>query len=145
MPFAVLLVDDHKIMRDGIKAILSRSEEFRVVGEAESGTDAVQFARRLQPDLILMDIQMPGMDGLVATQHLRTDASFQTVPIIALTALAMPGDEARCLHAGADAYLSKPVSWLDLTAVITARLDQHRLGMAALPSATVPASASKLG
>ena len=52
MPFDVLLVDDHKIMRDGIKAILSRSPDFRVVGEAESGPDALQQVKRLQPDVI---------------------------------------------------------------------------------------------
>src|SRR5580692_5275290 len=60
MPLDVLLVDDHKIMRDGIKAILSRGNEFRVVGEAENGAEAVQFCKRLRPHLVLMDIGLPG-------------------------------------------------------------------------------------
>jgi len=67
MAFTVLLVDDHKIMRDGIKAILSRGEEFRVVGEAESGPDAVQSVKRHHPDLVLMDIGLPGLNGVETT------------------------------------------------------------------------------
>ena len=62
MPLDVLLVDDHKIMRDGIKAILSRGDEFRVVGEAENGADAVQFTKRLRPHMVLMDIGLPGLE-----------------------------------------------------------------------------------
>src|ERR1700674_307609 len=67
MPFAVLLVDDHKIMRDGIKAILNRSTEFRVAGEAENGTDAVQFVKKFHPQLVLMDIGLPGLNGVETT------------------------------------------------------------------------------
>ncbi|MEO8027499.1 MAG: response regulator transcription factor [Bryobacteraceae bacterium] len=67
MAFQVLLVDDHKIMRDGIKAILSRGDEFQVVAEAENGPDAVQLARKLRPDLIIMDIGLQGLNGVEAT------------------------------------------------------------------------------
>jgi two-component system, NarL family, response regulator DegU len=70
MIFDVLLVDDHKIMRDGIKAILGRGEEFRVVGEAENGTDAVQFVKRSRPDLVLMDIGLPGLSGVETTAEI---------------------------------------------------------------------------
>ncbi len=63
MPFDVLLVDDHKIMRDGLRAILKQSGEFHVVAEAETGADAIQLARKLKPHLILMDISLPGMSG----------------------------------------------------------------------------------
>src|ERR1700679_1965219 len=59
MPISVLLVDDHKIMRDGIKAILGRAEEFRVVGEAETGTDAVTVVKKNRPDMVLIDILRP--------------------------------------------------------------------------------------
>jgi NarL family two-component system response regulator LiaR len=70
MPFNVLLVDDHKIMRDGIRAILTRGEEFRVVGDAENGPDAVQCVKRLRPDLVLMDIGLPGLSGVETTAEI---------------------------------------------------------------------------
>ena len=70
MAYDLLLVDDHKIMRDGIKAILRHVEDFRVVGEAETGVDAVQFCRRSRPDVILMDIGLPGLNGIETTQEI---------------------------------------------------------------------------
>ena len=65
MPHSVLLVDDHKIMRDGIKAILERSEEFQVIGEAENGMDALRLCKSDHPQIILMDIGLPGLNGFV--------------------------------------------------------------------------------
>lgn len=77
---------------------------------ARNGLEAVQMAKQHHPNLILMDIQMPEMDGLAATQCIHADPALQHIPIIALTALAMPGDRDRCLSAGAVDYLTKPVS-----------------------------------
>jgi CheY-like chemotaxis protein len=95
-----------------------------------NGREAVALAKEERPDLILMDIQMPGMDGLAATRRIRADVdpstgirtSLADVPIIALTALAMPGDSDRCLEAGANGYLSKPVNLKELVSVIEAQL-----------------------
>jgi len=91
------------------------------VAVARNGSDALERAKETDPDLILMDIQMPGMDGLEATRRIRADASLANVPIVALTALAMPGDRERCLKAGADDYMSKPVHLKGLLEVIEAQ------------------------
>ena len=71
MGYRVLLVDDHKIMRDGIRAILSRNTEFEIAGEAETGPEALQFARRLRPEIVLMDIGLPGLNGVETTSASR--------------------------------------------------------------------------
>ncbi len=85
---------------------------------ARNGFEAIEQTRAKHPAIILMDIQMPGMDGITAIQHIRTDTDMKTIPIIALTALAMPGDKEKCLTAGADEYLSKPVNLRELCDLI---------------------------
>jgi CheY-like chemotaxis protein len=75
-----------------------------------------------QPDVILMDIQMPVMDGLEATRRIRANAATAEIPVIALTALAMPGDRERCMQSGANAYISKPLRLRDLAEMIEAQL-----------------------
>jgi signal transduction histidine kinase/DNA-binding response OmpR family regulator len=100
-----------------------KSKGYRVV-PAINGYEAIERAQEFKPDLILMDIQMPAMDGLEAIRRLRAMPEFTTAPIIALTALAMPGDRERCLAAGANAYLSKPISLKLLMKEIQALLDR---------------------
>jgi CheY-like chemotaxis protein len=86
---------------------------------ARNGLEAIQMAQQYRPALILMDIQMPEIDGLEATCRIRSDTELSQIPIIALTALAMPGDRDRCLTAGANAYMTKPVSLKQLLTVIS--------------------------
>jgi two-component system, cell cycle response regulator DivK len=86
---------------------------------AEAG---LTMARAEQPDLILMDIQLPGMDGLQATAMLKADESTRSIPVIALTALAMKGDEERIRAAGCDGYIGKPMRYKEFLAAIAARL-----------------------
>jgi CheY-like chemotaxis protein len=92
------------------------------VAVARDGEEAVERAKSFRPDLVLMDVQMPRLDGLAATRRLRDDPAFARTPVVALTALAMPGDEERCREAGADAYLSKPVELKKLIETIAALL-----------------------
>ena len=80
------------------------------------------LAREARPDLILMDIQLPGMDGLEATALLKADEATRGILVIALTALAMKGDEERILAAGCDGYIAKPLDYKDFLATIRARL-----------------------
>src|SRR4026209_1316163 len=87
--------------------------------DAESG---LTLARGEQPELILMDIQLPGMDGLEATRQLKLDEATRGIPVIALTALAMKGGEERILAAGCDGYIAKPLDYKDFLATIRARL-----------------------
>jgi two-component system cell cycle response regulator DivK len=87
--------------------------------DAEAG---LTLARDQQPNLILMDIQLPGMDGLQATALLKRDQATRAIPVIALTALAMKGDEERIRAAGCDGYIAKPLAYRDFLAVISEQL-----------------------
>ncbi|NTU84095.1 MAG: response regulator [Chloroflexales bacterium] len=115
----VLLADDNETNSLVIEDYL-QSHGYAVV-IARNGIEALEQIQIEPPDIVLMDIQMPGMDGLEATRRVRADPGLRALPIIALTALAMPGDRERCLEAGADAYFTKPIS---LRTLLDA-LEQH--------------------
>ncbi|MCG9885486.1 MAG: PAS domain S-box protein [Cyanobacteria bacterium] len=103
----ILIVEDNPANIETVSGYLE-SHGFELL-LADNGKDAIAIAQDERPDLILMDIQMPGMDGLEAIQRIRQIGPCATIPIIALTALAMAGDRQRCLDAGANEYLTKPV------------------------------------
>lgn len=103
--YSILIAEDNPDSRDALRALLE-AYGFRVL-EAENGEEAVTRGRDLRPDLILMDIMMPTMDGLQATRLLRDDAGGRRVPILALTAMA--GSREMALEAGCDDYLLKPI------------------------------------
>ena len=112
----ILLAEDNEINIVTVADYL-QFKGFRIM-VARTGVEALSMAAKQTPDLVLMDIQMPEMDGLEATRRLRAQTATATIPIIALTGLAMPGDQKRCLEAGANDYLSKPVSLKNLVSVI---------------------------
>jgi PAS domain S-box-containing protein len=112
----ILLVDDNPTTIETVSEYL-KVKGYQVI-IAYNGVQAIDQVTTAHPNLILMDIQMPIMDGLEATRRIRANAQMATIPIIALTALAMPGDKERCLEAGVNDYLSKPVSFKALIVAI---------------------------
>ncbi len=117
----ILLAEDNEANIRTVSRYLQRKGYQLIV--ARNGVEAIERTKQERPALILMDIQMPELDGLQAIGRLRADREFAHTPIIALTALAMPGDQERCLAAGANVYLSKPVSLGQLAREIEAQLN----------------------
>ena len=101
----VMIVDDHGIVREGLKMYLSEGDGFEVVGEACNGAEAVEECKRLEPDVVLMDLVMPVMDGAAATARIKSDSP--AVQVIALTSFAADDLVQRALDAGAISYLLK--------------------------------------
>ncbi|GAB4284243.1 MAG: hypothetical protein Fur0025_14830 [Oscillatoriaceae cyanobacterium] len=120
----ILLAEDNEANINTVSSYLS-AKGYRLI-VAKTGEEALLLAESAQPDLILMDIQMPGMDGLEAIKQIRSQPTLVDLPIIALTALAMTDDQERCLAAGANHYLSKPVKLKQLVASIQQLLVNQR-------------------
>ncbi|MEH1924462.1 response regulator [Nostoc sp.] len=112
----ILLTEDNQANIDTMSGYLESRGYHLIL--ANNGQQAIDLVRVQRPDLIVMDIQMPGMDGLEAMRCIRNEQQFLNIPIIALTALAMPGDRETCLAAGANEYLTKPVKLKQLVATI---------------------------
>ena len=116
----VLVIEDNATnMKLAITLLQSAGHSVLSAQDAETG---LTLARAEQPALILMDIQLPGMDGLEATTLLKSDAATSTIPVIALTALAMKGDEERIRSAGCDGYIAKPMRYQEFLATIATQL-----------------------
>jgi two-component system cell cycle response regulator DivK len=117
---SVLIIEDNPSnMALAEFLLLSAGHTVLKATDAEAG---LTLARDEQPHLILMDIQLPGMDGLSATAILKKDDATRTIPVIALTALAMKGDEERIRAAGCDGYIAKPIRYQEFLAAIATRL-----------------------
>jgi DNA-binding NarL/FixJ family response regulator len=105
MPIKVLVVDDHALLREGIRCLLKAQDGIEVVGEAADGGEAIREAKRLSPDVVLMDVSLPGMDGIAAAQALVQSAP--GVQVLMLSMHESPDVVLRALEAGARGYLSK--------------------------------------
>lgn len=115
-PVRVLLVEDHALMRRGMKGQFALEAGFDVVGEAIDGAQAIQLAAQLEPDVVLMDIDLPVMDGITATQRIKSARI--TTRILALSAFDNDTQVTGMLAAGADGYCLKSIEWEQLIAVI---------------------------
>ena len=116
----ILVVEDNPTnMKLAVMLLAKVGHSVISAADAEVG---LALARSERPDLILMDIQLPGMDGLAATALLKADEATRGIPVIALTALAMKGDEERIRAAGCDGYVAKPLAYKEFLAVIEAQL-----------------------
>ena len=124
-PLHILIAEDNEANRQ-VYAAYFLPRPCRVT-YATNGREAIDLALTSRPDLILMDVHMPVLDGLEATRQLRADPRTEGLPIVAVTALAMPEDRLRCLEAGANAYLTKPINLRELSRTIARFAPAHRL------------------
>lgn len=112
----ILVIEDQEDNRRILRDLLTNSD-FEVI-EAATGTDGVRVAESHHPDLILMDIQLPGIDGYEATRQIKANPDLQKIPIIVVTSYALSGDDVKAFEAGCDAYVTKPFSPRNLLAKI---------------------------
>ena len=116
MSIRVLLVDDENLVRSGFRLILEAESDIEVVGEASNGAEAVEAAAKLDPDVVLMDVQMPGMNGLAATQEIAALGRPETCRVIILTTFELDEYVYAALRAGASGFLLKRAPAADLVA-----------------------------
>ncbi len=123
MSATVLVIEDNALNLKLVRDVLGHAGyRVLVAGDAERG---IAMARAERPDLVLMDVQLPDIDGLEALRRLRADERTAAIPVLAVTAQAMQGDRERFLAAGFDGYLSKPVNIADLVATVQRYCDGH--------------------
>jgi two-component system cell cycle response regulator DivK len=118
----VLAIEDHEDNRRILRDLLT-SVGYELI-EAATGEEGIALAETERPDLILMDIQLPGLDGYETTRRIKANPALQRVPIIAVTSYALSGDDVKALAAGCDAYVTKPFSPRELLAKIRQFLPQ---------------------
>lgn len=121
-----MLVEDNPVNRR-LAEFLLRAKGFTVI-EVSTGEEALQTARGEQPDLIIMDLQLAGMDGFTATRKLKADPATRHIPVIAMTAYAMSGDRERALEVGCDGYITKPIDTREFPLTIERHLTSRERG-----------------
>jgi CheY-like chemotaxis protein len=124
IPATLLLCDDEASLRMLVRATLE-SDEYTIV-EASDGEESLDLARTLRPDIVVLDMMMPGRSGLDVLRELRSDSELASVPVVILSARARPADRESALEAGADRYLAKPFSPLELISIVEELLTQER-------------------
>ncbi len=116
MTIKIILADDHNVLREGLKSLLNQQQDFEVIGEADNGRDAVRLTKKLEPDIVVLDIGMPNMNGIQATQHIVAE-----VPDTKVLALSMHSDHqfvVKMLQAGASGYMLKDCAYEELISAV---------------------------
>ncbi|MFN3004279.1 response regulator transcription factor [Mycolicibacterium wolinskyi] len=116
MTTTVLLVDDHPVVREGLRGMIDAEDDLEVIGEAASGAEAITMAESLRPDVVLMDLRMPGVDGVAATERIL--ASSVSTRVVVVTTYESDADILRAVEAGAAGYLLKDASRAQLAAAV---------------------------
>ena len=111
----ILVVEDTE---DNFDLIQDALEEAHDLVHARTGQEGLALAKTIRPDLILLDMRLPGMNGWEVARHLKTDRGLAAIPLIAVTAHAMTGDRKKCLDAGCDDYIAKPITVRDLVSLV---------------------------
>jgi len=136
---SAIIADDHRIMREGLRSLLEKSGRFECIAEADDGYQAVKLARELHPDIVIMDIAMPNMNGIEATRQIKTE--LPEVEVIVLSMHATKNYVSQVLQAGASAYLLKDSAFEELS---TALLAISRGGMYLSPAIAKAAALANL-
>ena len=110
MPISVAIVEDNVEICEMLTRTVERASSLRFLQSFSSGEEALEKLPALKPDVVIMDIQLPEVSGLEVTKWLKQDESLRAIPVIAVTAFAMKGDEERIREGGCEAYISKPIS-----------------------------------
>jgi len=116
MTIKIILADDHNVLREGLKSLLNQQQDFEVIGEADNGRDAVRLTKKLEPDIVVLDIGMPNMNGIQATEHIVAE-----VPDTKVLALSMHSDHqfvVKMLQAGASGYMLKDCAYEELISAV---------------------------
>jgi two-component system cell cycle response regulator DivK len=120
----ILIVEDNDKSRKLVRDLLT-AKGHEII-EAETGEEAVRLAQERRPSLVLMDIRLPGIDGIQALGRLRAEVATREIPVMAMTASVMSGDRQKVLDAGFDAFQSKPLKIRDFVAAVEQLLERHR-------------------
>ena len=119
----ILIIEDNKLNMKLVRELL-KLEKYQII-EAENAETGIELAKAHQPDLILMDIQLPGMSGFEATKILKENTLLQNIPVIALTSYAMKGDEDKAYEAGCNGYITKPIDTQKFLEYVSKFLNGH--------------------
>jgi DNA-binding NarL/FixJ family response regulator len=139
----VLIADDHRLIAEGIRRVLVEEGDFEVVGEANTGSQVLPLVRRTSPHLVLLDLRMPGLDGLSALEQIKRD--HPAVKVVILSASAEPAVIQTALARGASAYVIKSVNPVDLPATLRQAMEGNVFHAVGLPPAGQTTPANELG